>query len=111
MLSYNKRIVNGRVQFLTFGNCGFVFYSLISPEKDKSFCTGICDSIYCGQEQNHPSVALKSGCGQQQPEELVLYIPEIEEIRISSIVARKGFLNVLEQKTNGWNKRWVVSIS
>ncbi len=42
-------------------------------------------------------------------EELVLYIPEMEEIRISLIVARKGFLNILEQKSNGWKKRWVVS--
>ncbi|XP_054265654.1 kinesin-like protein unc-104 [Macrosteles quadrilineatus] len=39
---------------------------------------------------------------------LVLYVPEVEEIRISPVVARKGYLNVLEQKTNGWKKRWVT---
>jgi kinesin family protein 1 len=42
---------------------------------------------------------------------LVLYIPEVEEIRISPVIARKGWLNILEQKTNGWKKRWVVSFS
>nr|CAD7397873.1 unnamed protein product [Timema cristinae] len=39
---------------------------------------------------------------------LVLYIPEMEEIRISPVVARKGLLNILEHKTNGWKKRYVV---
>lgn len=43
-------------------------------------------------------------------ESLVLYVPEVEEIRISPVIARKGYLNVLEHKTNGWKKRWVVSI-
>lgn len=64
------------------------------------------DSFYYGQDPTTSS-ALKSP---PEQEELVLYIPEIEEIRISPIVARKGFLNVLEQKLNGWKKRWVVSI-
>lgn len=41
---------------------------------------------------------------------LVLYVPDMEEIRISPVVARKGYLNVLEHKTHGWKKRWVVSI-
>lgn len=41
---------------------------------------------------------------------LVLYVPEVEEIRISPVVARKGFLNVLEHKSNGWKKRWVVCV-
>lgn len=47
--------------------------------------------------------------GPRDPE-LVLYVPDMEEIRISPVVARKGYLNVLEHKTHGWKKRWVVSI-
>ncbi|KAK9887981.1 hypothetical protein WA026_000272 [Henosepilachna vigintioctopunctata] len=39
--------------------------------------------------------------------DLVLYVPDMEEIRISPVVARKGYLNVLEHKTHGWKKRWV----
>lgn len=46
--------------------------------------------------------------GPRDPE-LVLYVPDMEEIRISPVVARKGYLNVLEHKTHGWKKRWVVS--
>ncbi|XP_050522644.1 kinesin-like protein unc-104 isoform X6 [Daktulosphaira vitifoliae] len=40
--------------------------------------------------------------------QLVLYVPEVEEIRISPVVSRKGYLNILEHKTNGWKKRWVT---
>lgn len=40
---------------------------------------------------------------------LRLYVPELEEIRISPVVARKGYLNVLEHGGSGWKKRWVVS--
>lgn len=42
---------------------------------------------------------------------LRLYVPELEEIRISPVVARKGYLNVLEHGGSGWKKRWVVSAS
>lgn len=46
--------------------------------------------------------------GPRDPE-LVLYVPDMEEIRISPVIARKGYLNVLDHKTHGWKKRWVVS--
>lgn len=36
------------------------------------------------------------------------FVPEVEEIRISPVVSRKGYLNFLEEKSNGWVKRWVV---
>jgi len=42
--------------------------------------------------------------------QLVLYVPEVEEIRISPVISRKGYLNILEHKTNGWKKRWVVIV-
>lgn len=41
---------------------------------------------------------------------LRLYVPELEEIRVSPVVARKGYLNVLEHGGSGWKKRWVVSL-
>ena len=36
------------------------------------------------------------------------YVAETEEIRVSPVVSRKGYLNFLEEKTSGWIKRWVV---
>uniref|UniRef100_A0A8C6TS66 plus-end-directed kinesin ATPase n=1 Tax=Neogobius melanostomus TaxID=47308 RepID=A0A8C6TS66_9GOBI len=36
------------------------------------------------------------------------FAPDIQEIRVSPIVSKKGFLNFLEPHTNGWIKRFVV---
>jgi kinesin family member 1 len=44
----------------------------------------------------------------QQEAPLRLYVPDLEEIRVSPVVARKGYLNVLEHGGSGWKKRWVV---
>lgn len=64
----------------------------------------MADSMYL----NH-DVMISSQVSSSEPQ-LVLYVPEVEEIRISPVVSRKGYLNILEHKTNGWKKRWVVNI-
>ncbi|CAF4521918.1 unnamed protein product, partial [Rotaria magnacalcarata] len=38
------------------------------------------------------------------------YIPSIEEVRISPVVSRRGYLNFLEETGTGWIKRFVVCI-
>jgi hypothetical protein len=38
------------------------------------------------------------------------YIPSIEEVRISPVVSRRGYLNFLEEKGTGWVKKFVVCI-
>ncbi|XP_043984561.1 kinesin-like protein KIF1A isoform X8 [Gambusia affinis] len=35
-------------------------------------------------------------------------IPDIQEIRVSPVVSKKGYINFLEPHTNGWVKRYVV---
>lgn len=37
-----------------------------------------------------------------------LYVAEVEEIGVSPVVSRKGYLNCLDDKTKGWVKHWVV---
>jgi kinesin family protein 1 len=36
------------------------------------------------------------------------YIPSIDEVRISPVVSRRGYLNFLEEKGTGWVKKFVV---
>ncbi|XP_056598610.1 kinesin-like protein KIF1A isoform X2 [Triplophysa dalaica] len=36
------------------------------------------------------------------------FIPNIQEIRVSPIVSKKGYLHFLETHTNGWVKRYIV---
>jgi hypothetical protein len=38
------------------------------------------------------------------------YLPSIEEVRISPVVSRRGYLNFLEEKGMGWTKKFVVSV-
>ncbi|XP_061593550.1 kinesin-like protein KIF1A isoform X7 [Cololabis saira] len=38
----------------------------------------------------------------------VKFVPDIQEIRVSPIVSKKGYLHFLEPHTNGWVKRFVV---
>uniref|UniRef100_A0A8C6WNR0 PH domain-containing protein n=1 Tax=Neogobius melanostomus TaxID=47308 RepID=A0A8C6WNR0_9GOBI len=36
------------------------------------------------------------------------FVPDIQEIRVSPIVSKKGYLHFLEPHTSGWVKRYVV---
>lgn len=36
------------------------------------------------------------------------FMPDLEEICLSAMIARKGYLNVLEHGSTGWKKRWIV---
>uniref|UniRef100_A0A915JC71 PH domain-containing protein n=1 Tax=Romanomermis culicivorax TaxID=13658 RepID=A0A915JC71_ROMCU len=36
------------------------------------------------------------------------YVPEVNEQRVGIVVSKKGFMNFLEEKTQGWVKRWVI---
>ncbi|XP_025833622.1 kinesin-like protein unc-104 isoform X4 [Agrilus planipennis] len=54
-----------------------------------------------------PTAPASPSCGLKDPG-LVLYVPDMEEIRISPVIARKGYLNVIENKSHGWKKRWVA---
>lgn len=37
-----------------------------------------------------------------------VYVPELEEIRVSPIVSKKGSLYLLDEKTSKWVQRWLV---
>jgi hypothetical protein len=87
-----------------------VMFRLCSPEKTRTVLPEqyVFSNGPAGDGQSAPQVSQPAGISSPSREQLVLYVPEMEEIRISPVVARKGYLNILEQKTNGWKKRWVV---
>lgn len=33
---------------------------------------------------------------------------QVTEERVGVVVSRKGYMNFLEEKTQGWTRRWVV---
>ncbi|XP_072474846.1 kinesin-like protein KIF1A isoform X3 [Notamacropus eugenii] len=58
-----------------------------------------------GEQKKSPSPA--SGPeAEKEPQRLL--VPDIQEIRVSPIVSKKGYLHFLEPKTTGWAKRFVV---
>ena len=63
---------------------------------------------------NNSPLCSPGGSGSSSPYEehrsLPLFVPEVEEIRISPVISRKGYLTVLDNRTNTWIKRWVVCI-
>ncbi|XP_060841951.1 kinesin-like protein unc-104 isoform X6 [Rhopalosiphum padi] len=77
-------------------------HELFSPDRSFQRGSNMSDSMYLNQD-----IMVSSHSSSSEPQ-LVLYVPEVEEIRISPVVSRKGYLNILEHKTNGWKKRWVT---
>ena len=45
----------------------------------------------------------------KEVDEEALYVADVEEVRVSPVVSRRGYLNFLEEKTSGWLRRYVVS--
>ncbi|XP_042316616.1 kinesin-like protein KIF1A isoform X2 [Sceloporus undulatus] len=61
------------------------------------------ESTIEGEQKKSPT------CGPEDEKETQrLLVPDIQEIRVSPIVSRKGYLHFLEPHTNGWVKRYVV---
>ncbi|KAG7189046.1 hypothetical protein KM043_008635 [Ampulex compressa] len=81
---------------------------LSSPERAR--LQELQESMLASESASQACTVAPAPLGSSSPskENLVLYVPEVEEIRISPVIARKGYLNVLEHKTNGWKKRWVA---
>uniref|UniRef100_A0A8R1I6L1 Kinesin-like protein unc-104 n=1 Tax=Caenorhabditis japonica TaxID=281687 RepID=A0A8R1I6L1_CAEJA len=40
--------------------------------------------------------------------QLNIVVPEVLEERVGVVVSKKGYMNFLEEKTQGWTRRWVV---
>ncbi len=38
----------------------------------------------------------------------MLFVPDVEEIRVSPVISKRGTLNILDQRTKVWKRRWVV---
>ncbi|XP_036369357.1 kinesin-like protein unc-104 isoform X6 [Octopus sinensis] len=66
-----------------------------------------CESLSSMAENSERKFSLPLKTNKPETDQQ-LFIPDIEEVRVSPIVSRKGYLNFLEEKTNGWTKRWVV---
>ncbi|XP_040578611.1 kinesin-like protein unc-104 isoform X3 [Lepeophtheirus salmonis] len=80
--------------------------STSEPQRPKSLILDNLSGLFGDMETLSPMQPTKSPV-KISPSK-VLLIPELEEIRVSPIISRKGYLNMLEPKTKLWKKRWVL---
>ncbi|XP_022255004.1 kinesin-like protein unc-104 isoform X4 [Limulus polyphemus] len=79
----------------------------LTPDKSRLFLPEAQDSSYIpGPPSGLKPISVSSAMN--YPPGKPIYVPEVEEIRVSPVVSRKGYLNCLDDKTNGWVKCWVV---
>ncbi|XP_077390208.1 kinesin-like protein KIF1A isoform X4 [Festucalex cinctus] len=55
-----------------------------------------------------PDAKMCTGAASEGKPRIRRFVPDIQEIRVSPIVSKKGYLHFLEPHTNGWVKRYVV---
>uniref|UniRef100_A0A8C9VW08 plus-end-directed kinesin ATPase n=1 Tax=Scleropages formosus TaxID=113540 RepID=A0A8C9VW08_SCLFO len=99
--------------------------STLSTLTPSSTCPSLVEGRYSSTELRTPTpcsrsispdpdslqdrVIKKSPSGSLEPKtKMQTFVPEIQEIRVSPIVSKKGYLHFLEPHTNGWVKRYVV---
>uniref|UniRef100_A0A8C0ID00 plus-end-directed kinesin ATPase n=1 Tax=Bubo bubo TaxID=30461 RepID=A0A8C0ID00_BUBBB len=71
-----------------------------------STCPSLVEGRYnsvVGEQKKSPACRPEE---EKEPQRLL--VPDIQEIRVSPIVSKKGYLHFLEPHTNGWVKRFVV---
>ncbi|XP_069053896.1 kinesin-like protein KIF1A isoform X16 [Lepisosteus oculatus] len=99
--------------------------TLTSTMTPSSTCPSLVEGRYVNTELRTPEVrsrsaspdpdALQDGEMKKSPSgsldlkrRVRYFVPDIQEIRVSPIVSKKGYLHFLEPHTNGWVKRYVV---
>ncbi|XP_029002290.1 kinesin-like protein KIF1A isoform X6 [Betta splendens] len=99
--------------------------SALSTIIPSSTCPSLVDGCYANAELRPPpprscavspspdtqqdAAAKKSGNGASETRPRTRkFVPDIQEIRVSPIVSKKGYIYFLEPQTNGWVKRYVV---
>ncbi|XP_061097068.1 kinesin-like protein KIF1A [Conger conger] len=81
---------------------GYANAELRTPELHSRALTPELDPLLEGEMKKSPSGALEAKM------RIRTFVPDIQEIRVSPIVSKKGYLHFLEPHTNGWVKRYVV---
>ncbi|KAG8189809.1 hypothetical protein JTE90_026115 [Oedothorax gibbosus] len=84
--------------------------SMASSSSQESFLRTLHMEKYGGEDGGTSMVPSRSSSAPSSHRNSgrFLYVAEVEEIGVSPVVSRKGYLNCLDDKTKGWVKHWVV---
>ncbi|XP_031437359.1 kinesin-like protein KIF1A isoform X6 [Clupea harengus] len=85
--------------------------SALSSLTPSSTCPSLLDSHYGNTDFRCDSGASSPDLDPFSPDDRktkLTFIPNIQEIRVSPIVSKKGYLHFLEPQASGWQRRFVV---
>ncbi|CAI4224627.1 unnamed protein product [Auanema sp. JU1783] len=77
-------------------------FDQLSRQKSKS------DQNLHSNDEILDSIAMKRSLSGSRLNQLQLIAPDVSEERVGVVVSKKGYMNFLEEKTQGWVRRWVV---
>ncbi|XP_067850889.1 kinesin-like protein KIF1A isoform X7 [Heptranchias perlo] len=80
----------------------YISSELRTPETQSRVVSPDPDSLQDGELKKSPAQ------GKDEKGNTRMFVADIQEIRVSPIVSKKGSLHFLEPQTNGWVKRYVV---
>lgn len=86
---------------------------LPSPNQESAASGGFVPCFPCGGggDSTAPPSSASTPAAVTTPGSMappVMYVADIEEVRLSPVVSRRGMLSVLEKGALGWVRRWVV---
>ena len=76
-----------------------------TPSPGQESRTFVPNTSYSSVEPSPTTPAQCSSAGGQQ---MSCFVADIEEVRVSPVVSRRGVLSILEKGALGWVRRWVV---
>ena len=89
-------------------NTVYLYPSLMSPEPTRPKSLILENLPYLLGRTSAPATPPGQAATPPDSKSRPFLLPEVEEIRLSPCTARKGYLNILEEKTKTWKRRWVV---
>ncbi|KJH45716.1 PH domain protein [Dictyocaulus viviparus] len=94
--------------------------SILSPTSDKSIIKSSPSLDQLSRQKSKSDqnlsctdeildqISLKRSLSGSRLNQLNILVPEVIEERVGIVVSKKGYMNFLEEKTQGWTRRWVV---
>lgn len=118
----NKEPPTGKVMEQSDHSSSSLGDSITSPTSDKNMVTKSSPSLeflsklksksnqnlMLSPESNETDSGMRRSMSGSRISQMALLVPEVTEERVGIVVSKKGYMYFLEEKTQGWVKRWVV---
>ncbi|XP_074661847.1 kinesin-like protein unc-104 [Tubulanus polymorphus] len=91
-----------------YSNTSEPLFRPVSPTPELAKKSTSNDSLSTTASDKRASISSLRITVEERDESEPLYVADVEEIRVSPVVSRRGFLNFLNEKDNTWVKKYVA---